>query len=144
MLGVGKQGSGFSPLGVKVETIGKERQARLRTECADHFPTLPVHRWTSAASLSNLVASSASSDADDTVGERTLLDRDFEFRGGRRRWFAGWLAHTRVGEGEHWPLIGDAGVVLSNLAVRRTAERKEGRPPGRPSRVCPIPQPGRP
>ena len=75
------------------------RQAKLRTVCAGRYPTLPLHMWTSAASLANLVASFASSDAEEIGGERTLLDADFEFRGGRHRWFGGWM-HTRAGEVE--------------------------------------------
>jgi hypothetical protein len=50
--------------------------------------------WTSAASLANLVAS-----VEDKIrAGRTLLDTDFEFRGGRRRGLAGWIARTRTGE----------------------------------------------
>ena len=73
----------------------ERREAKLRTECAARHPTLPVHMWTSAASLAHLVASFH---AQEVPEGRTLLDADFEFRGGRRRWFAGWMAHTRVGE----------------------------------------------
>jgi len=70
------------------------REAKLKTECAARHPTLPVHMWTSAASLANLVAS-----VEDKIrAGRTLLDTDFEFRGGRRRGLAGWIARTRTGE----------------------------------------------
>ena len=69
------------------------REAKLRPECAERYPTLPVRMWTSAASLASLVASGTPL----KMG-RTLLDTDFEFRGGRRRWLAGWLARTRIGE----------------------------------------------
>lgn len=81
-----------------MDKAAARREAKLRTDCAERYPTLPVHMWTSAASLANLVASFAFSDAEEMTRGRTLLDTDFEFRGGRRRWLAGWMAHTRVGE----------------------------------------------
>ena len=75
------------------------RQARLRNECADHHPTLPVHIWTSAASLANLVASDTLLPAEEIKTGRTLLETDFEFRGGRRRrGLSGWIKRTRSGE----------------------------------------------
>jgi hypothetical protein len=80
--------------------MGKQlarREAKLRSECAERYPTLPVRMWTSAASLAHLVASFPSPQPEITTG-RTLLDSDFEFRGGRRRWLAGWIARTRTGE----------------------------------------------
>ena len=58
------------------------RQARLRTECADHYPTLPVHMWTSADSLAHLVASFPAPVIVEIDGARILLGSDFEFRGG--------------------------------------------------------------
>jgi hypothetical protein len=70
------------------------REAKLRTKRAALHPTLPVHRWTSAASLAHLVASTQ----EERTGARPLLDADFEFRGGSRRWVAGWIARTRTGE----------------------------------------------
>jgi hypothetical protein len=73
------------------------REAKLRTECAARHPTLPVHMWTSAATLADLVASFPS-EPEEMTRSRPLLDTDFEFRGGRRRWLVGWLARTRVGE----------------------------------------------
>jgi hypothetical protein len=73
------------------------REAKLRTKRAALHPTLPVHMWTSAASLAYLVASFPSTQEERT-GARTLLDADFEFRGGRRRWLAGWIVRTRSGE----------------------------------------------
>ena len=82
-----------------MEKMATVRQARLKNECADHHPTLPVHMWTSAASLAHLVASAALPLADEFKRSRTLLETDFEFRGGRRRWWlAGWIARTRTGE----------------------------------------------
>ena len=72
----------------------ERREAKLRTERAALHPTLPVHRWTSAASLANLVGSFG----EEVTGGRPLQDTDFEFRGGRRRSFPGWMAHERSGE----------------------------------------------
>ena len=89
---------GLSLLGVQVKTTGTVRQARLKPEGADHYPTLPVHMWTSADSLAHLVASSSALQAGEIKTRRTLLETDFEFRGGRRRWLAGWIARTRIGE----------------------------------------------
>lgn len=76
----------------------ERREAKLRDECAALHPTLPVHMWTSAAALANLVASFSSSEAEETTRGRTLRDTDFEFRGGHRRWLAGWITRTRSGE----------------------------------------------
>ena len=65
-----------------METTGPIRQARLKTECADHFPTLPVHIWTSADSLAHLVASFPAPLTVKIKGGRALLESDFEFRDG--------------------------------------------------------------
>jgi len=81
-----------------VGKIVARREAKLRTECAARHPTLPVHMWTSAASLAHLVASDTPPPAEEIRTGRTLLDTDFEFRGGRRRGLAGWIARTRTGE----------------------------------------------
>ena len=67
-----------------MEEMDSVRQARLRTECADHYPTLPVHIWTSADSLAHLVASFPAPLVVEVSGGRTLLESDFEFRGGCR------------------------------------------------------------
>jgi hypothetical protein len=59
------------------------RQARLRPECAERYPTLPVHMWTSATCLAELVASSRAARSDRPGKpdmERTLSEADFEFR----------------------------------------------------------------
>jgi hypothetical protein len=74
------------------------REAKLRTECAARHPTLPVHMWTSAASLAHLVSSDTNPPAEKMDSGRTLLDTDFEFRGGRCRGLAGWITRTRTGE----------------------------------------------
>ena len=74
------------------------REAKLRPECAGWHPTLPVSRWTSAACIADLVASTPDHHLGAIKKGRTLLTADFEFRGGHRRWLAGWLAHTRIGE----------------------------------------------
>jgi hypothetical protein len=76
----------------------KRREAKLRPECAGWYPTLPVSMWTSAACIADLVASTPGHIVERIKRGRTLLEADFEFRGGRRRWLAGWIAHTRTGE----------------------------------------------
>jgi hypothetical protein len=61
------------------------RQAKLRPECAERYPTLPARMWTSATWLADLVASyrevrrGRRREPDE---ERTLSEADFEFRGG--------------------------------------------------------------
>jgi len=65
-----------------MQTTDTVRQARLKTEGADHYPNLPVRMWTSAASLARLVESAAPATAEETKTGRTLLETDFEFRGG--------------------------------------------------------------
>jgi hypothetical protein len=81
-----------------MSTTTARREAKLKTECAGRHPTLPVHMWTSAASLANLVASDAPALEEEIRTGRTLQDTDFEFRGGRRRGLAGWITRTRSGE----------------------------------------------
>lgn len=59
------------------------RQARLRPECAERYPTLPVRMWTSATFLAELVASYPVTRSDrpgKPDRERTLSEADFEFR----------------------------------------------------------------
>lgn len=77
------------------------RQARLKSECADHYPTLPAHMWTAAASLTELVASYGRA-RPERPGKmpkgRTLSEADFDFRGGFPRRLGGWFARTRAGE----------------------------------------------
>lgn len=60
------------------------RQAKLRPECADRYPTLPARMWTSAARLAELVASYRPSPQrpEKTETARALPETDFEFRGG--------------------------------------------------------------
>jgi hypothetical protein len=77
------------------------RQAMLRPECAERYPTLPAAMWTSAARLADLVGSYPASAG--AVGQnpgkgRTLPEIEFEFRGGSRRGWGGVLEHTRSGE----------------------------------------------
>ena len=81
----------------KVGKTVARREGKLRTACAVRHPTLPVHMWTSAASLAHVVASETPP-AEETKTGRVLLDTDFEFRGGRRRGLAGWITRTRSGE----------------------------------------------
>jgi len=65
------------------------RQAKLRPECADRYPTLPARMWTSAALLAELVASyqGAPRRPEKARKGRALPETDFEFRGGSP---AGW------------------------------------------------------
>jgi hypothetical protein len=61
------------------------RQAKLRPECAERYPTLPARMWTSASCLADLVASYGGARPErrgETDEERTLSEADFEFRGG--------------------------------------------------------------
>ena len=74
------------------------RQARLKPECADHYPTLPAHMWTAAASLTELVASYGRARPERMQKGRTLSEADFDFRGGFPRRLGGWFARTRTGE----------------------------------------------
>lgn len=76
------------------------RQAKLRPEYADHYPTLPACMWTSAARLAELVACyrRAAQRPEKTKKGRTLPEAEFEFRGGSPRWFGGLIARTRTGE----------------------------------------------
>jgi hypothetical protein len=60
------------------------REARLKLVAADHYPTLPVSRWTSAGPLAQLVAEWNSREhPEEAISDRPLLDADFEFRGGQ-------------------------------------------------------------
>jgi hypothetical protein len=77
------------------------RQAKLRRECADRYPTLPARMWTSATYLAELVAFyrvARPKRPGKLDKERTLSETDFEFRGGFPRWSDGLIARTRTGE----------------------------------------------
>ena len=76
------------------------RQAKLRPECANRYPTLPARMWTSAARLDELVASyrRAPQRLENPRKGRTLPDTDFEFQGGFPRRLGGLITHTRPGE----------------------------------------------
>ena len=77
------------------------RLAKLKPESADRYPTLPARMWTTAAWLTELVASCRRPRPDQpgkTHTGRILPESDFEFRGGFRRWIAGWFSRTRAGE----------------------------------------------
>jgi hypothetical protein len=74
------------------------RQAKLKPECAERYPTLPARMWTSAACLAELVASYRGALPGRPGKERTLSEADFEFRGGFSRWPAGLFARTRIEE----------------------------------------------
>ena len=58
------------------------RQAKLRPECAERYPTLPARMWTSATCLAELVSSYRGARPWEADNERTLSEADFEFRGG--------------------------------------------------------------
>ena len=77
------------------------RQAKLRPERADRYPTLPARMWTSATCLAKLVDSYRGARPAQPVRldqQRTLPEADFEFRGGFPRRLGGWFARTRTGE----------------------------------------------
>jgi hypothetical protein len=85
----------------KVGITATVRQAKLRPECAELYPTLPARMWTSAAWLAQLVTPSRRARAQrpgKAEKERTLPEADFEFRGGSAHWLGGSTAHTRTGE----------------------------------------------
>lgn len=84
-----------------MDTTATVRQAKLRPESAQLYPTLPASMWTSAASLTQLVVSCRATEPERPGGpqkSRTLSDADFEFRGGRWRWSDELSARTRLGE----------------------------------------------
>jgi hypothetical protein len=59
------------------------REARLKLVAAEHYPTIPVSRWTSAGPLAQLIAEWVRRERPgEAVADRPLLDADFEFRGG--------------------------------------------------------------
>jgi hypothetical protein len=74
------------------------RQAKLRPESAERYPTLPARMWTSARCLAELVASYRGPRPGEPDHERTLSETDFEFRGGASRCSGGLCAHTRMDE----------------------------------------------
>jgi hypothetical protein len=77
------------------------RQARLRPEGADRYPTFPVRVWTSATCLAELVASTPGARPEppgNRAQERFLSLAHFQFRGGAPGWSRGLLARTRIGE----------------------------------------------
>jgi hypothetical protein len=74
------------------------RQAKLRPECAERYPTLPARMWTSATCLAELVSSYRGARPRETDRKRTLSETDFEFRGGASRCSGGLFVHTRIDE----------------------------------------------
>ena len=74
------------------------RQAKLRPECAQGYPTLPASMWTSATCLAELVSSYQAAQPGEPDKERTLSETDFEFRGGASRCSGGLFARTRIDE----------------------------------------------
>jgi hypothetical protein len=80
---------------------GTVRQARLRLEGAERYPTLPVGMWTPASCLAGLVAPSPGARPErpeDRAQDRTLSVADFQFRGGCPGWSRGLLARTRIAD----------------------------------------------
>ena len=73
------------------------RQAKLRPECAERYPTLPARMWTSATCLAELVSSYRAA-LPGEPNERTLSETDFEFRGGASRRSGGLFVRTRIDE----------------------------------------------
>ncbi len=60
------------------------REARLKPNSADTYPTLPVSRWTRASALAELVVSwNRFNHPEESGTDRRLLEADFEFRDGR-------------------------------------------------------------
>jgi hypothetical protein len=74
------------------------REAQLKPEWADHYPSHPARMWTSAALLAKLVESCRRGRSSQAGKGRTLPDAEFRFRGGARRWLGGLIARTRIGE----------------------------------------------
>jgi hypothetical protein len=76
------------------------RQARLRPEGAERYPTLPVGMWTSATCLAGLVAPSpgARPEPEDQAQDRILSVADFQFQGGCPGWSRGLFARTRIAD----------------------------------------------
>lgn len=77
------------------------REAKLRPECAERYPTLPARMWTSATSLAELVASCPGAPTDrhgKRHHKRGLSEIDFEFRGGLPRGLTGLFFRTRISE----------------------------------------------
>jgi hypothetical protein len=67
---------------LQIEATDTVREAKLKPEGAERYPTLPVRMWTSATWLAELVASYRGAAPAGPEGERPLPDTDFEFRGG--------------------------------------------------------------
>lgn len=74
------------------------RQAKLKPECAERYPTLPARMWTPATCVAELVAPCRAARPGKTPKGRTLPETDFEFKGGFPRRLGGWFARTRTGE----------------------------------------------
>jgi hypothetical protein len=84
-----------------VDVAATVRQAKLKPESADRYPTLPARMWTPAACLTELVASYRRAwpqRPGNTKKGRTLPEADFEFQGGLPRRLGGLFARTRTGE----------------------------------------------
>ena len=79
---------------------GTVRQARLRPEGAECYPTFPVRVWTSAACIAKLVRIGCGvppEPSEPRGGQRTLSVAHFQFRGGSVA-PRGPSSRTRLGE----------------------------------------------
>lgn len=65
-----------------MEVTPTVREAKLKPERADRYPTLPARMWTAATWMAALVASYPKERSNNSEDERPLSDTDFEFRGG--------------------------------------------------------------
>lgn len=79
-------------------TTTEVRQAKLKPECAERYPTLPARMWTSATWLADLVASNQGDRLEAPYAERTLSEADFEFRGGLPSGSVVLFARSRAGD----------------------------------------------
>jgi hypothetical protein len=64
-----------------VEITTTVREAKLKPERAERYPTLPARMWTSATWMAALVASYWGDQPERPEDERVLPEDDFEFRG---------------------------------------------------------------
>jgi hypothetical protein len=64
-----------------VQVTTTVREAKLKPERAERYPTLPARMWTSATWMAALVASYWDGQPEFPEDERVLPEDDFEFRG---------------------------------------------------------------
>jgi hypothetical protein len=82
-----------------MDTTATGRQAMLKPEHADRYPSLPASAWTSAAHMVELVAEwpRAPGSPGNANHPRRLSEEDFEFRGAAKA-VRGGMTHRRAGE----------------------------------------------